>query len=59
MATPLDLVIRNAVIVDGARSARYRGDIAVRDGLIPAIGTVGHPPCAAGDVSLFQRKEFL
>ena len=33
-----DLVIRNATIVDGARTPRYAGDIAVANGLIAAIG---------------------
>src|SRR5689334_22083434 len=33
-----DYVIRNATIIDGTRAPRYRGDVAVCDGLISAIG---------------------
>jgi len=36
-----DLVIRNGTIVDGLGGEPYRGDIAVSDGVIVAIGTVG------------------
>ena len=35
-----DLVIRNGTIVDGLGSEPYRGDVAVSDGIIVAIGTV-------------------
>ena len=35
-----DLLIRNATIVDGTRAPRYCGDIAVRDGLIAALGDI-------------------
>lgn len=34
----MDLVIRNAVIVDGTGSDRYNGDVGIRDGLIAAVG---------------------
>ena len=36
----MDLIIRNAVIVDGTGSARNRGDIGISDGLISAIGEI-------------------
>ncbi len=39
-----DIVIRNGLIFDGARVPRYRADIAIKDGLIAAIG---HIPAAA------------
>jgi hypothetical protein len=35
-----DLIIRNGTIVDGTGRPRFKGDVAVRDGLIAAIGTV-------------------
>ncbi|WP_396925578.1 amidohydrolase family protein [Mycolicibacterium sp.] len=35
-----DLVIRNGTIVDGLGGAPYRGDVAVSDGVIAAVGTV-------------------
>jgi len=35
-----DLVVKNAVIVDGTGKKSYPGDIAVKDGLIAAIGKV-------------------
>ncbi len=38
MAQRYDLLIRNALIVDGARRPRYAGDIGVRDGRIADIG---------------------
>ena len=39
-----DCVIQNGTIVDGSRAPRYRGDIAIRDGDIAAIGRLdaGH-----------------
>ncbi len=33
-----DLIVRNAIIIDGTRAPRYEGDIAVRDGRVAAIG---------------------
>ena len=35
-----DLVIRNARVVDGAGGSAFLGDVAVKDGLISAIGAV-------------------
>jgi len=35
-----DLIIRNGTIVDGTGAPRFSGDVAVRDGLIAAVGTV-------------------
>ncbi|WP_298282347.1 amidohydrolase family protein [Novosphingobium sp.] len=35
-----DLIIRNGTIVDGTGAPRYTGDVAVKNGLIAAIGTV-------------------
>ena len=35
-----DRVIRNGMIVDGTRLPRYRGDIAIKDGLIAEIGQI-------------------
>ncbi len=38
-----DLVIRNGLIVDGTGSTPFRGDVAVTDGLIAAVGVVDGP----------------
>jgi len=35
-----DLIIRGGTIVDGTGAPRFTGDIAIRDGLITAVGTV-------------------
>ena len=35
-----DLVIRNGIIVDGSGAPRYTGDVAVKNGLIAAVGRV-------------------
>jgi N-acyl-D-aspartate/D-glutamate deacylase len=35
-----DLVLRNGTIVDGSGAPRFTGDLAVKDGLIAAVGTV-------------------
>jgi N-acyl-D-aspartate/D-glutamate deacylase len=35
-----DLVIRNATIVDGTGKPAYKGDLAINDGKIAAVGTV-------------------
>ena len=35
-----DVVIKNGLIFDGSRAPRYRGDIAIRDGVIAAIGRI-------------------
>ena len=39
MAT-YDLIIRNGTVVDGTGAARFTGDVAVKDGLIAAVGQV-------------------
>ncbi len=39
MAT-YDLIIRNGTIVDGTGAPRFTGDVAVKDGLIAAVGKV-------------------
>ena len=36
-----DLIIKGGTIIDGTGGQRYRADVAVRDGLIAAIGEVG------------------
>ena len=41
MSLPYDLLIRNAVIIDGTRRPRYAGDIGVRGGRIVGIGQLG------------------
>lgn len=35
-----DTIIRGGTIVDGTGAPRYTGDVAIRDGLIAAVGTV-------------------
>jgi N-acyl-D-aspartate/D-glutamate deacylase len=35
-----DIVLKNGLIFDGSRVPRYRGDIAIRDGIIAAIGRI-------------------
>lgn len=35
-----DLIVRNGTIVDGTGAPRFIGDLAVKDGLIAAVGTV-------------------
>ena len=46
MSLHFDLLIRNALIIDGARRPRYAGDIGVRGGRIADIGLLG--PARAG-----------
>jgi N-acyl-D-aspartate/D-glutamate deacylase len=49
-----DLIVRNGTIVDGTGAPRFTGDLAVKDGLIAAVGTVhgdaAHEIDAAGKV---------
>lgn len=47
-----DLVIRNGLIFDGARVPRYRGDIAIKDGVIAEIGHIG----AAGGARVIDAE---
>ena len=37
-----NLVIRNAVIVDGTRASRFQADVAVQNGVIERVGTVSN-----------------
>lgn len=41
-----DLLIRDGVIVDGTRSARFRGDIGIRGDRITAVGSLGDAEAA-------------
>jgi len=41
MAEHFDLVLRNAVIVDGSGGARFEGDVAIRKSVIARVGRVG------------------
>jgi N-acyl-D-amino-acid deacylase len=38
---PYDLLIKNGMVVDGTGFARYRADVAVKDGKIAEIGRIG------------------
>lgn len=49
MAEHYDLIIRNAVIIDGTRAPRFAGEIGVRDGRIAKVGELG---AARGDEEL-------
>ena len=40
MAASFDLVVRGATIVDGSGGTPFRGDVAVKDGVIAAVGEV-------------------
>ena len=48
-AEHFDLIVRDAVIIDGTRAARYPGSIAVRDGKIAKLGDIG---AAMADVEI-------
>jgi N-acyl-D-aspartate/D-glutamate deacylase len=37
-----DTVIKNGLIVDGARNPRWRGDIGIKDGVITRMGKITH-----------------
>ncbi len=36
-----DVLIRGGTVVDGRRMPRFRGDVAIRDGVVAAIGRIG------------------
>ena len=38
-----DVVLRGGEVVDGSGDPRYRADVAVKDGLIAAVGTLDEP----------------
>ena len=35
-----DIVLRNGMIVDGARNPRYKGDIGIKEGVIQRMGRI-------------------
>jgi len=41
MTEHFDLVLRNAVIVDGSSAPRFEGDIAIRESVISRVGRIG------------------
>lgn len=41
MAEHFDLVLRNAVVIDGSGAPRFEGDIAIRKSVIARVGNVG------------------
>jgi N-acyl-D-amino-acid deacylase len=41
-----DVVIKNGLIFDGSRAPRYRGDIAIRNGIIAAVGRISETDAA-------------
>src|SRR5262245_9946934 len=50
-----DLVIKNGMVVDGSGFARYRADVAVKDGLIVEIGKIN----AAAETTLDAEGRFV
>ncbi len=48
--TQFDTIIRNGTIIDGTRSARFKGDLGIKDGLVAAISKDGLDPAAAAEV---------
>ncbi|PKO17036.1 aminoacylase [candidate division BRC1 bacterium HGW-BRC1-1] len=50
-----DMIIRNGRIIDGAGNAWYRGDVAVRDGAIAAVGTLSTSATAEREVDAADR----
>src|ERR1041384_4487119 len=42
-AMSYDLLVKNGMVVDGSGLARYRADVAVKDGRIGAIGRIAAP----------------
>ena len=49
-----DLLLKNAVIYDGSGGPWYRGDVAIREGIINEIGTLT-PGCASETIDLEGR----
>jgi N-acyl-D-aspartate/D-glutamate deacylase len=56
-----DLIIRNGLIVDGARNPRYRGDVGVRDGRIARMGRIprGQAECELDASGLIVAPGFI
>ena len=47
-----DTLIKGGMVIDGSRSPRYRGDIAIKDGLVAEIGHIdGHQASRVLDAS--------
>jgi N-acyl-D-aspartate/D-glutamate deacylase len=67
---PYDLVLRNGIIVDGSGNPWFRGDIAIRDGRIAAMGRILHGAAkreidvrglvvAPGFIDMHSHSDFL
>ncbi len=54
---PYDVVIRNARIIDGTGAPWFRGDVAVRDGKIVALGVIDH--WATAPVVIDARERYV
>lgn len=50
MARAASLVIRGGTIVDGSGAAPFPGDVAVRDGLVLAVGSLAGIDCSGAEV---------
>ena len=40
MATQFDLIVRNGTVIDGTGTGPTQADVAIKDGLIAAVGTI-------------------
>jgi N-acyl-D-amino-acid deacylase len=56
LSYPLNVLIRNALVVDGSGNPAYRADVAVKDGRILDIGRFPH---AAADLQIDARDKVL